>query len=419
MLKNYLKIAIKVLFRRKFFTFISLFGISFTLVVLMIVAAFFDHLFGPLPPETRADRMAHIYWTAASKDGKVKQLTFPGYKLLDQYGRGMTNVEHFSIHSYPMSAISFKNGQQIRSYLKRTDGEFWETFSFHFLGGNPYSEEDVKRGSFVAVINEATAEKFFGNEPAVGKTMEIDGQRFRIAGVVPNVPIIRITTFADVWVPWTTSKTDQYRKDLIGFSMGSILATHAEALPGIKEEFCSRLARVDWSKMELGNRENQMASYPETLFDSISRICVTKLEDSLQPHPQRVWTLVLMLMILFMLLPTINLVNINISRIRERASEIGVRKAFGASSRTLVGQFVVENLLLTLVGGLLGFVVSMFLLQWLTSSGWVQYAEFHMNFRIFFASLGMALFFGLFSGVYPAWKMSRLHPVEALRGRLS
>ena len=52
-----------------------------------------------------------------------------------------------------------------------------------------------------------------------------------------------------------------------------------------------------------------------------------------------------------MLLPAINLVNLNVSRILERASEIGVRKAFGASSRTLVGQFVVENVVLTLVGG--------------------------------------------------------------------
>ena len=59
-----------------------------------------------------------------------------------------------------------------------------------------------------------------------------------------------------------------------------------------------------------------------------------------------------------MLLPTVNLININVSRIMERASEIGVRKAFGASSRTLVGQFIVENLILTLVGGAVGFGLS-------------------------------------------------------------
>ncbi len=61
MLKNYLKIALKVLLRRKFFTFISLFGISFTLLVLMVVTALFDHSFAPRAPETHADRMLGVY----------------------------------------------------------------------------------------------------------------------------------------------------------------------------------------------------------------------------------------------------------------------------------------------------------------------------------------------------------------------
>jgi putative ABC transport system permease protein len=59
-----------------------------------------------------------------------------------------------------------------------------------------------------------------------------------------------------------------------------------------------------------------------------------------------------------MLLPTLNLVNVNITRIMERSSEIGVRKAFGASSRTLVYQFIVENLILTFLGGFIGMVLS-------------------------------------------------------------
>ena len=57
--------------------------------------------------------------------------------------------------------------------------------------------------------------------------------------------------------------------------------------------------------------------------------------------------------LLVMLLPTLNLININVTRIMERSSEIGVRKAFGASSRTLVYQFIVENIILTLIGGII------------------------------------------------------------------
>jgi putative ABC transport system permease protein len=117
-----------------------------------------------------------------------------------------------------------------------------------------------------------------------------------------------------------------------------------------------------------------------------------------------------------MLLPAVNLVNLNVSRIMERASEIGVRKSFGASSRVLVGQFLVENVALTLIGGAIGLVLSIWLLWLVNGSGLILYADLRLNYRIFLAGLGFAVFFGTMSGVYPAWRMSRLNPVQALKG---
>jgi putative ABC transport system permease protein len=64
----------------------------------------------------------------------------------------------------------------------------------------------------------------------------------------------------------------------------------------------------------------------------------------------------------------------------------------------------------------IGFIGSLLVLRAITESGLIQYAEFHVNYRVFLYGLGTAVFFGLFSGVYPAWKMSRLHPVQALKG---
>jgi len=123
------------------------------------------------------------------------------------------------------------------------------------------------------------------------------------------------------------------------------------------------------------------------------------------------------LMLLFMALPALNLINLNTGRILERSSEIGVRKAFGASSTTLVGQFVVESLVLSLLGGALGFALSGVVLGALNASGVIPYAELTLNLRIFFWGVAFSAAFGLLSGAYPAWRMSRLHPVEALRGR--
>jgi len=152
----------------------------------------------------------------------------------------------------------------------------------------------------------------------------------------------------------------------------------------------------------------------DTLFESAAR----NFTHSRDGDAQAGWLAVLLLlsMLLFMLLPALNLVNLNLSRILERAAEIGVRKAFGASSRALVGQFVVENVVLTFVGGAIGLALSALALEAFNRGAFVAYARFGLNFRVFFYAVLLSLFFGVLSGVYPAWKMSRLHPAEAIRG---
>jgi putative ABC transport system permease protein len=127
-------------------------------------------------------------------------------------------------------------------------------------------------------------------------------------------------------------------------------------------------------------------------------------------------TIVIVAALLFITLPTMNLVSINLSRIMERASEIGVRKAFGASSRALVGQFVIENVVLTVIGGTIGFVLTVAALALLNRANPVPYMIFDLNFRIFLYGMLIAGAFGVISGAYPAWRMSRMHPVNALRG---
>jgi putative ABC transport system permease protein len=128
-----------------------------------------------------------------------------------------------------------------------------------------------------------------------------------------------------------------------------------------------------------------------------------------------VLTIIGVFVFLFMLLPTLNLVNINITRIMERSSEIGVRKAFGASSRTLVYQFIVENIILTLLGGLIGVILTFIAIEVLNSAKLIANLELSINFMVLFIGLLVCLIFGLLSGVYPAWRMSKLNVVTALK----
>jgi putative ABC transport system permease protein len=408
MLKSYLKIACKVLLRRKAFTLISLFGIAVTLLVLTVAAALLDHAFGPLPPETRQDRTLGVYFVTMNGP-KGKMTGPPGYGLLERTLRDLPGVENISIFQLSPPVVSYVDGRKIESRLKRTDWQFWQILEFEFLEGGSFTPQDERDGSLVAVISAETRRRFFGGEPALGRSITADGQSFRVVGVVRNVSILRIVPTGDIWVPIGTLPSSGYRERLVGDFMAILLAQDRSRFGAIRSEYAMRLSQIP-----LPEDYDTLIGGAETFFEAISRMLVGDFDAD------RSWglrTVLFVLMVLFMLLPSVNLVNLNLSRILERASEIGVRRAFGASSLTLVGQFLVENVVLSLFGALLGFGLAWGALGLINDSGFIPYAHLTLNGRVFLAGMAMAVFFGLLSGALPAWRMSKLPPVQVLRGR--
>jgi len=412
MLRHYLTMTIAVLKRRPFYTAISLFGISFTLLVLMVFVAMADHALAPMAPESRQDRMLGVQ-SARMFGPESAWSSNAGYMLFDKYARTLPGVEALTIFSSFQSVATYLGDQRITSQMKRTDGNFWRVFDFTFIEGGPYGQADVDEARFVAVITRATRERLFpGAASALGKTFEADGQSFRIVGVVENVPDIRYVPFSDIFAPITTAKTDAYKRDIMGDFQAVALARTRDDLPIIREEFNARLSRL-----ELPDKAYKTLVAPfETKYDAIAR--ESPLADRSSPDRQgaKLTVFLAILALVFVTLPTVNLVNVNISRILERASEIGVRKAFGAPTRQLIAQFVVENVILTLLGGAIGLVLSGLVLRAMNQSGFIAHSAFTINARVFAYAVLIAFAFGVISGVYPAWRMARLHPVEALKG---
>jgi putative ABC transport system permease protein len=411
MLRHYLVMTLAVLKRRPFYTAISLFGISFTLLVLMVVTAIADHALAPMAPESRQARMLGVH-SARMFGPDNAWSSEAGYLLFDKHARNLPGVETLTIFAGGNSVTTYLGDQRITSTLKRTDAAFWRVFDFTFLEGGPYGEGDVTEARLVAVITRASRDRLFGGQPALHRTFEADGQTFKVVGVVENVPDIRSNPFADVYAPTTTAKTDAYKRELMGGFHAVALAKTTDDLPVIREEFNARVARV-----ELPDKSYTTLVAPfETAYDSIAR--ESPLADRTSPDRQgrKLTWLLVVLALLFVTLPTVNLVNVNVSRILERASEIGVRKAFGAPTRSLVAQFVVENVILTLAGGAIGLLLSALVLRAINQSGMFAHSALAVNARVFGYGVLLAIAFGIFSGVYPAWRMARLHPVEALKG---
>src|SRR5687768_5257389 len=160
MINNYIKLALKVLGRRKFFTFISLFGISLTLVVLMVFVAMMDNLFAPRQPESRFGRVLGVYVLGiyGPSGGMTSQ---PGYAFVKKHVFGLPGAENASVLTNQSPMVMYHGGQKIDSHLRRTDGAYWQILDFRFLEGGPYTEQDNQDGKFVAVINRDMRDKLF------------------------------------------------------------------------------------------------------------------------------------------------------------------------------------------------------------------------------------------------------------------
>ena len=410
MLKNYLTLAWKVLQRRKVFTAISLFGTSFTLVVLTVAVAMFDHALSPQAPELQLERMLVMERARMRGNGNTWQSP-PGYKLIHDYARNLPGIELMTVQTGGRLATSFVDGRKIESSLKHTDAEFWRMYQFTFLEGSAYGAADVQSARLVVVINETSRTRFFEGAPAVGRYIDADGQRFQVIGVVKDVPSLR-TPSADLWAPLTTQKSKGWEEEYLGNFEPAFLLAPGTRAEDVRAELNARLAT--WKSPQ--KQWQTLGATLESRFERMGRGLYPGDTDFTRTYGGFLVAVLTGAALLFMALPAINLVNLNVSRIMERASEIGVRKAFGASSRTLVVQFVVENLALTIIGGLVGFLLAGFVLRSINQSGLIPYAELALNGRIFVWGIALAVVFGLLSGVYPAWRMSRVHPVVALKG---
>ncbi len=414
MLKNYFKIAIAVLKRRKFFTFISLFGISFTLTILIVLTAFVDNITSANYPEVNRDRSLYIT-TVMQKDTKHQgQMNGPAsFWYLDHFVSTLKSPVKVGISSIFRGTNAYVNDKKLAIDLKYTNDAFWDVMSYDFIEGKPYTLQQIKSSERVAVITEETRKNYFGNvEGAVGKYIETDNVQYRVAGVVKNVPITMAVSYANMFVPYTVSKTDYKQKGLMGEYMAVLLAKSKADLPKIKAEYASVVSKIKPDAKDFDVFTSVADPYVASLIRNspVGR----GTEDG---GVNKLIFIASIFVLFFMLLPTLNLININLSRIMERSSEIGVRKAFGASGMTLAGQFIVENIILTFFGCVIGVALAFIILQVINNSDLIANIHLTVNLTVLFFSLLACLVFGLLSGVYPAWRMSRLQVVTALKAQ--
>ncbi len=410
MFKNYLMTAGKVFMRRKLFTAINLLCIVLTLAVLLVVTALLETAFFPSGVEGKSERFLQVMnLESLAMHGKRVRTSQLGYKLIDKYLRPMTSVQLVSAVTSPQTVAIYQDERVSQLLMRRADANYWKILDFTLLKGRLPTAEDDAQARFVAVVNASTAKKLFPDGAALGQKISIGGPQYEIIGIVEDA--IHFNALSDIWAPIGTYPSSDYQHQLSGDFTALLLAKRAADLPAVRAEVQRITSTVQFDDP---NGYDEAHFWADSKLDLVARdIFNTTGADS---GGATLLMVIGALMLLFMLLPALNLVNLNMGRIMERSGEIGVRKAFGATSADLIGQLVLENVLLCISGGLIALACAQGILSWLSSMNLIPYLNLHINWVVFASGLLLSCVFGLLSGVIPAWKMSRLDPVVALKG---
>jgi putative ABC transport system permease protein len=410
MLKNYLLMAWNVAQRRKLFTLINLACIVITLVVLLVVTALLQEAFLPAGVEHRSNRFLAVNMIEATNAKGTATSTSPlGYKVIEQYLKTLPGLEAVSALSGVQSASVIKDGNVIEVKTRHVDAEYWRILDFKLLAGRFPGADDVEQGRMVTVLARPMAVKLFGDPAPLGRKVESGGQTFTVIGVVE--PVLGLNAYADMWMPITTYPSTQYRHQMTGNFFALLLARDASELPAIRQRVAQIAKGIRFKEEQ---EYDVVYLWADNKLDFMARTLTGSRE--IDSGSGKVLAVIAGTMLLFMLLPALNLVNLNMGRILERSTEIGVRKAFGASNGQLVLQLVLENVALCLVGGLIALACAQGVLLWLENSGLVPYLKVSLNLAVFGWGLLLTVVFGVLSGVVPAWKMALLDPVHALKG---
>ena len=255
--------------------------------------------------------------------------------------------------------------------------------STELASGRYIIDADVENRSAVCVIGPDLAEDLFGNTNVVGNTLHVNGRMFKIVGVLDG-------TSSTLVLPFTLAQRMLEATSITSFYVSATDSTVVSAAQTAVERFLYKKYQDD-STYSIMNQEEMLAAMEETAG-----------------------TLSLMLggiAGISLLVDGIGIMNIMLVSVTERTREIGIRKAIGAKRRNILLQFLIESVVLSGMGGLLGLLLGYGLMHLLESYMGMSVTA---SAGVAQLAMGFSMFVGVVFGLYPANKASKLKPIDAL-----
>ena len=406
MLGNYIKITVRTFWKNKLFSGLNVVGLGIGMAAVWLMVLYVADEWSYDRFHAKADRIVRVVQYAQWPGGNLKlaPTSAPfGPALKNDYPEVEKAVR---INTEGGGQISFNDKKMDVNNIFFTDPSVFDVFTFPFLYGNPASALTKPQS---IVLTKSVAENLFGDaSKAVGKVVEFSNHfPNTVTGVIEDVPTNSHLQFGAL-----RSLPDNYTNGWQSFELytylllteGSNYKTLEAKLPGFFQKYL---------KKEMGDVDYRMELQPITSIHLNSQL---DYEISANGNARTV-SIFAAVAALILLIACINYVNLYTARSLKRTREVGVRKAIGSFKWQLIGQFLTESILMTLLAGAVSMSLVIMALPYFN-----QMADKALSFggpvTTLLVVTVLSVSLGVLSGLYPALRLSGFRPVAALRGQL-
>lgn len=417
MYKTYFRQAVGMLKQNPFISVISILGTALAIMMIMTMIVTDGIQNASVAPENKRDRTLYLVSFAErdTSNGKSSMYANGGlpYEIMKNYVVPALKTPELTVATSDMNAVVKREGTNDASYqmIQTTDADYWKLYTHTFTEGKPYGQEDFESGLRVAVISETTAKTLFKGEDPIGKNIEINFIPYRVGGIVQDVSPLFQMAAGRIWIPYTSKPGYEQ-----AYYNVMLLAANVSDFPKIRQEVNEAKRKLDFEKSP---------KFVDFSGARTHRVLVTVRDrgttsEAVNDRIQKTRRRTVFLFAVMLLVPALNLSGFSLSRIRKRMAEIGIRKAFGAKRHVILIQVLYENLITTLIGGVIGLGLSYGIVfgmrKWLL--GIPADGSLPLNALVsgttFLAIFVVCLVLNLISAGAPAYRASRMNIVDSL-----
>jgi len=413
MIKNYLKIAFRNLWRHRVFSFINILGLTVGMTAFFLIFLYVQFELNYDAIHSKADRIYRVVADIKTPTETINANTpawAVGAHIKNEFPGEIEAAVRLGFNSMLVRRGDVKFEEANTLYA---DSAFFRMFDFPLLKGNPMT---ALRDQFSVVLTETAAKKYFGKEDPLGKTVLLtaDGYNATVTGIMKDIPENSMIK-ADMLVSMTTrtQKLNPHLDDQWG-NYGN--RTYVLLKPGVNYKNLEGRLPQFLEKMN-GREMKESKMYPTLFLEPLRSVYLYSTRENKTGNIKNVYIFTI-IGVFILLIACFNFVNLTTARSAERAKEVGVRKVVGAARSQLARQFIGESVILCLIAFILSVGLSALLFNLFNQlSGKIIGHHIFEHPSYLLMLFGIAIVIGILAGTYPALVLSSFQPITVLKGR--